>query len=298
MRPQTIQIYLPAGDPRGMRVAEITTRIVRVIEVPRSQLADFLKMPEAQQVGVYFLTGELSEAGLPRVYIGQSGNVGNRLVQHNQSKDFWNRALVVISLTNSMTQTHALFLEWFAIAEATKAGRYSLENGNTGARPHTPAPLEADCHEMHETAATLLATLGQPIFEPLTGSPTHTNGEGEKTSLFYCKGPSANGVGEYTSEGFVVHKGSTARIEIVASIKGTSQERFRQQLVTDGVLTLNGDHYVFTRDHLFASPSMAAIAVLGRSANGWLEWKTEQGQTLDGAKRQSVSMEVGVPTAA
>ncbi|WP_370652554.1 DUF4357 domain-containing protein [Polynucleobacter sp.] len=42
--------------------------------------------------------------------------------------------------------------------------------------------------------------------------------------------------------------------------------------------------------HLFASPSMAAIAVLGRSANGWLEWKTEQGQTLDGAKRQSVKV--------
>ena len=59
MRPQTIQIFLPAGDPRGMRVAEITTRIVRVIEVPRSQLSDFLKMPEAQQVGVYFLMGEL-----------------------------------------------------------------------------------------------------------------------------------------------------------------------------------------------------------------------------------------------
>ncbi len=32
-----------------MRVAEITTRIVRVIEVPRSQSEDFLKMPEAQQ---------------------------------------------------------------------------------------------------------------------------------------------------------------------------------------------------------------------------------------------------------
>jgi hypothetical protein len=289
-RPQTIQIYLPAGDPRGMRVAEITTRIVRVIEVPRSQLADFLKMPEAQQVGVYFLMGELSEAGLPRAYIGQSGNVGTRLVQHNQGKDFWNRALVVISLTNSMTQTHALFLEWFAIAEATKAGRYSLENGNTGSQPYTPAPLQADCHEIHETAATLLATLGQPIFEPLTGSQTHANDEGEKVTLFYCKGPAANGVGEYTSEGFVVHKGSTARIEIVASIKGTSQERFRQQLVTDGVLALNGDNYVFTRDHLFASPSMAAIAVLGRSANGWLEWKTEQGQTLDGAKRQVVGV--------
>ena len=125
-RPQTIQIFLPSGDPRGMRVAEITTRIIRVIEVPRSQLADFLKMPEAQQVGVYFLMGELSEAGLPRTYIGQSGIVGKRLEQHHQNKDFWNRAFVVISLTNSLTQTHGLFLEWLAIAEATKAGRYGL----------------------------------------------------------------------------------------------------------------------------------------------------------------------------
>ena len=73
-----------------MRVAKITTRIVRVIEVPRSQLAEFIKTPEAQQVGVYSLMGELSQVGLPRVYIGQSGNVGNRLLQHNQSKDFWN----------------------------------------------------------------------------------------------------------------------------------------------------------------------------------------------------------------
>jgi hypothetical protein len=78
-RPQTIQIFLPSGDPRGMRVAEITTRIVRVIEVPRSQWEAFLKMPEAHQVGVYFLMGELSEAGLPRTCIGQSGSVGKHL---------------------------------------------------------------------------------------------------------------------------------------------------------------------------------------------------------------------------
>ena len=285
-RPQTIQIYLPAGDPRGMRVAEITTRIVRVIEVPRSQLPEFIKTPEAQQVGVYFLMGELSEAGLPRVYIGQSGNVGSRLVQHNQSKDFWNRAMVVISLTNSMTQTHALFLEWFAISEAAKAARYSLENGNTGARPHTPAPLEADCHEIHETAATLLATLGQPIFEPLTNAPT---AKGEK-ELFYCKGSGADGVGEYTTEGFVVLKGSRGRLENVASLQGRSSERFREKLIAGGIMAANGNNVVFTRDHLFTSPSMAAVALQGRSANGWLEWKAANGKTLDELKRQSVKV--------
>lgn len=246
-----------------MRVAEITTRIVRVIEVPRSQLADFLKLPEAQQVGVYFLMGELSEAGLPRTYIGQSGSVGKRLEQHHQNKDFWNRAFVVISLTNSLTQTHALFLEWLAIAEATKAGRYGLENGNTGSQPYTPAPLQADCHEIHETAATLLATLGQPIFEPLTSAPTAKG----IVELFYCKGSGAEGVGEYTTEGFVVHKGSKGRAEIVPSIQGTSHERMRSQLITEGILTeiagSAGSLQVFTRDHLFSSPSTAAMAVMG-----------------------------------
>ncbi len=271
-----------------MRVAEITTRIVRVIEIPRSQLAHFLKMPEAQQVGVYFLIGELSEAGLPRSYIGQSGNVGKRLEQHHQNKDFWNRAFVVISLTNSLTQTHALFLEWLAIAEATKAGRFSLENGNTGSQPYTPAPLQADCHEIHETAATLLATLGQPIFEPLSNAPS-AKGEVE---LFYCKGSGADGVGEYTAEGFVVLKGSKGRAEIVASIQGTSHERMRSQLVTEGVLVeqagSTGALVVFTRDHLFSSPSTAAMAVMGRSANGWIEWKTASGRTLDEIKRKTL----------
>lgn len=283
-RPQTIQIYLPDGNPRGIRVAEITTRIIRVVEVPRSQLADFLQMPEAQQVGVYFLVGDQSETGQPRAYIGQSGSVGKRLEQHHQGKDFWNRALVVTSLTNSMTQTHALFLEWFAIAAATQAGRYSLENGNTGARPHTPAPLEADCHEIHETAATLLATLGQPIFELLTSAPTVAG----LRELFYCKGSGADGVGEYTSEGFVVHKDSKGRADVVASIQGTSHERFRKQLVTEGILVAQDNFLVFTRDHLFSSPSMAAMALMGRSANGWVEWKNTQGQTLDEVKRQPV----------
>ena len=280
-RPQTIQIYLPAGDPRGLRVAEITTRIVQVIEVPRSQLADFLKMPEAQQVGVYFLLGELSEGGLPRAYIGQSGNVGTRLAQHNQGKDFWNRAMVVISLTNSLTQTHALFLEWFAISQATKTGRYSLENGNAGARPHTPAPLEADCHEIHETAATL----GQPIFEPLS----NTSASAGPKELFYCKSSDADGVGEYTSEGFVVLKGSKGRAEVTPSIRGTSNERLRKQLVSEGIMAAVSSMLEFTRDHLFASPSSAACILMGRPANGWIEWKAANGKTMDEVKRQVVS---------
>jgi hypothetical protein len=76
----------------------------------------------------------------------------------------------------------------------------------------------------------------------------------------------------------------------VASIQGTSHERYRDQLLTEGIMALRDGMYVFTRDHLFSSPSMAALAVMGRSANGWLEWKNPQGKTLDEVKRQSVKV--------
>ena len=171
MVPKTIQIFLPSGDPRGIRIAEVTTRIVQAIEVPRSQLSEFFAMKESQQVGVYFLCGNADVEDGPKVYIGQTGNLKQRLAKHNKSeeKDFWDRVLVVLSRTNSLTQTHALFLEWHCIQAVRAAGRYSDENGNSGTRPHTPLPLEADCLEIYETASTLLATLGQPLFLPLSG---------------------------------------------------------------------------------------------------------------------------------
>ena len=148
--PKTIQIFLPGGDPQGIRVAEITTRIMQVIEVPRNLLNDFAQMSESTQVGVYFLFGE-SDDEQPMVYIGQTGDLRTRLANHNSKKDFWKRAIIVVSRTNSLTQTHALFLEWYCIQACREAARYADDNNNAGSKPHTPPPLEADCLEIFET---------------------------------------------------------------------------------------------------------------------------------------------------
>ncbi|MCE5268718.1 MAG: GIY-YIG nuclease family protein [Planctomycetaceae bacterium] len=282
--PKTIQIFLPGGDPRGIRVAEITTRIVQVIEVPRSLLQDFLKMDESNQVALYFLFGEAEDDTEHKVYIGQTGDLRARLAKHNKEKDFWDRALVLISRTNSLTQTHALFLEWHCLQAARKAGRYADENGNNGSKPHTPAPLEADCLEIFETGQTLLATLGYPVFDPLAKTT-----KASKADEFYCKASGANGRGQYTEEGFVVLKGSTGRKENVPSIIGTSLERLRARLLESGVMREDGDMCVFDKDYLFRSPSMAAMALTGRTANGWLEWRTKDGKTLDAVKRQETA---------
>jgi hypothetical protein len=285
-RPKTIQIFLPAGDPRGIRIAEITTRIVQVIEVPRSLLADFLAMPESSQVAVYFLVGQTQDEVEPKVYVGQTGNLAARLASHVNQKQFWERALVVVSRTNSLTQTHALFLEWYCIQVCKKAGRFTLDNGTAGSKPHTPAPLEADCLEVFDTASALISTLGYPLFDPVM-KPEQSN----PADLFYLSAKETNGRGQYTSEGFVVLKGSIGRLENVPSIKGTAGEALRQRLLDAKVMIPEGNNVVFQKDHLFNSPSMAALSLLGRTCNGWLDWKAADGRTLDEVKRQGLDPE-------
>ncbi len=282
--PKTLQIFLPGGDPRGIRFAEITTRIVQVIEVPRSLIQDFLAMPECNHVAVYFLFGDDEEGTGQRVYIGQTGDLRARLTKHNKEKDFWERALVLISRTNSLTQTHVLFLEWHCLQATRKAGRYPDENGNGGTKPHTPAPLEADCLEIFETGRDLLATLGFPIFDPVAKSTVAPNSE----EILFCAASGADGRGLYTKEGFVVLKGSSGRKESAGHMVGTSLERARLKLVESGVMKAEGDRLIFAKDHLFHSPSMAAIALTGRRSNGWTEWKNKDGKTLDALNRQTV----------
>lgn len=277
--PKTIQIFLPGGDPRGIRVAEITTRIVQVIEVPRSLLGDFLAMPEAGQVGVYFLVGS-DEDEAPSVYVGQTGDLGARLTDHNRKKDFWQRVLVLVSRTNSLTQTHATFLEWLSIQRVREAGRYADENGNGGSQPFTPAPMEADCHEIFDTGSTLLSTLGFPLFAAAVDASRDV-GEAE----YRVSSSGADARGRYTPEGFVVLKGSVGRRRNTPSLEKSSHAAFREKLLESGVMRADGGHVIFEQDYLFGSPSMAAVAVLGRHANGWDEWKAADGRTLSDIER-------------
>tara|TARA_A100000171_G_C2137229_1_gene151291 strand:+ start:460 stop:1344 length:885 start_codon:yes stop_codon:yes gene_type:complete len=280
--PKTIQIFLPSGEPRGIRVAEVTTRIVQAIEVPRKLLSDFFAMPESKQVAVYFLFGQTEGEGSPEVYVGQSGNLSNRLNTHHKEKEFWQRAVVLISRTQSLTQTHALFLEWFCIQEAKKAGRYKTFNGNGGSKPHTPAPLEADCLEIFDTGRTLLATLGHPLFEPLASA---VDSQGKPNELFYCHRSGSKAVGEYTEEGFVVLAGSIGRAKVNSSFETHSFNKQRKKLLAEGKVVIENNMLVFKENVLFGTPSGAAGVVVGSAANGWMEWKNDKGVTLDELKR-------------
>jgi hypothetical protein len=254
-----------------------------VLEIPKDRLDQFLLMPEASQVAIYFLFGVDPEGGSDQLYIGQTGGVGARLSQHKE-KVFWDKALVVVSLTNNLTQTHVSLLEWLVIKEAKDIARYSVQNGNAGSKPYTPAPLAADCMEIYDTMRILLATLGHPVFEPVLKRQA-LQLEGDE---LFCNSSGANGRGIYTDEGLVVLKGSTGRAKNVPSIEGTSDERFRNKLIEQGVMHVEGERVVFHKDHLFRSPSMAAVALMGRTANGWIDWKNKEGKTLKSIRQIAV----------
>ena len=277
--PKTTQIFLPGGDPRGIRVAEITTRIVQLLEVPRSLLPDFLQMPESGQVAVYFLFGQAADGLEPKVYVGQTGNLRARLVRHHQEKELWERALVVISRTNSLTQTHALFLEWHCLQAAQQAGRYADENGNAGSKPHTPAPLEADCLEIYDTGRTLLATLGYPLFDPVVQPPPNRTRSSVARRRARTRTASTPRRGSWCSRVRSAAR-KTCRPSLAPPGSDSATSRWLRKWC--GWRAKRSS----SKDALFRSPSMAALAVLGRSANGWIEWRAQTGRTLDAAMRQ------------
>lgn len=273
---KTIQIFLPSGEPRGIRIAEWTTRIVQAVLIPRSEFAVAKARPELDQVAVYLLFGESEDAAKPIVYIGQTEDVRKRLDHHNSTKDFWKTAILGVSKTHSFTQAHIRYLEWYCIQKTKEFGRFSLNNDQTPSKPFVPEPMEADLLDSFETLSTLVSTLGFPVFEPIV--------KHDAAEQFFVKGKDAEATGELVEDGFVVRAGAIARLEVVPSAIETV-EPMRKKLIESGVLVEEDGGYRFTQDYLFNTPSGAAAAVLGRSSNGWVDWKTKDGKTLHEVKR-------------
>lgn len=274
---KTIQIFLPDGNPRSLKIAEITSRTVQAILIPRARLDDAGKRQELKNVGIYFLIGSSDEDSKPMLYIGEAEECLTRLKQQNKQKDFWNIAIAIISKTQYFTKTHIKFLESYCYEEAQKAGRYKIENPTVPSMPFVSESMRADLLDNFDTVRILAATLGYPIFDQIK--------KPQKKDILYCKGKAAKAEGEYTEDGLIVFSGSTCNLQETKSA-GPYLKNWRGQLIEDGVLNKDDKVYRFTQDHIFSSPSTAASVVLARRANGWTEWKYKDGKTLDEVKRQ------------
>lgn len=276
MSGKTIQIYLPNGNPRSIKLAEITSRTVQVMLVPRANLELAAKRKELTGVGVYYLIGKSAQTDAPQLYVGEAEDCLVRLKQHNKGKDFWTHALIALSKTAYFTKSHVKFLESHSYQQAKRAGQWELENGSIPTTPYISESMEADLLDNFETIKILVSTLGYPLFE-VPVKP-------KKKDLLICKGKEACAEGEYTSDGLIVFKGSTCNKETVSSAQ-PGLVKYRQTLIDEGVLVHADKVLRFAKDWIADSPSRASCVVLGRSSNGWLEWKYADGRTLNDMKR-------------
>ena len=276
---KTIQMFLPDGNPRGVKIAEFTSRTIQVVAVPRAQLDFACSRDELRNVGIYFLFGGSESGNLPLLYVGEAEDCAARIKQHNKQTDWWTLALVCISKAAEFTKAHVKYLEWFCHQQAIEAGRYKLENGNIPPKAHISEPVVADLMDHFETMRTLCSTLGYPLFDKIQRvSPVNR---------LVCKGKKAKATGEYTEDGLIVFVGSVANRELTKSANDTI-EALRDGLIQDEVMEeIDSQPLRFTKDHVFSSPSQAAAVVLARSADGWIEWRYPDGRTLDEVKRKA-----------
>lgn len=268
----SVRIFIPSGEPEGLRVIEKSNWTGQGLVFPRALYAEVRQRPELKRTGVYLLWGPAETGQLPRLYVGEGDAVLPRLDQHAKQKDFWTHAAVFTSKDQNLNKAHVQYLEARLVQQARDAKRVELDNGNV---PQLPALSEADAADAEAFLLDLLLCL------PLMGAPFFEQAQTPQTRgrelILKAKGIEARGVD--TAEGFVVRGGSQAVKEEVPSIHAYLAE-LRKTLLAQGVLVPDGSALRVTQDYVFNSPSTAAGVLLGRSANGRTEWRDAKGRTL------------------
>lgn len=274
--PLALQMYFPSGRPQGVRMLEQTTSVVKMIEVPRTDIKDFLAMPESRLQGVYILFGG-ERRGQGHCYIGQSSNVGNRILAHNSGKDFWSIAWVVV-LNAPFTLQHLLGVESECIRLAEEAARYALTNQNEGQRPSVSSGVRAEVGYIVRMAQLYLDVLHVPIFEHVA----HVREEARTTSVYACNSMRQRAFGYYIhGNGFRVLEGSTAVRQVAMFVKGTPIDTLRAQLYAAQILRLRDDGLVFAQDYDFRTIHEATAVILGRHSNVSSEWFDREGRGIE-----------------
>lgn len=284
---RTIKIYLDNGSVTGIKHSEIVNWSGQAMSSPRNLVKKLKDWTEAQRPGVYFLFG-LDENGSDSVYIGESENVFERIVQHvgDPKKDFWDEVVFFTSKDENLTKAHVKFLESKLTLLAKNANRYKVINGNSPQQSKLPRGDRDAMEEFINNIRILIGAMSHKVLEPINKlqfsnqyeSSNIENTQASHNDLFLnIKKIDAKAI--LTDEGIVVKKGSEAFSKERDSL-GLSYKNLRSKLLEDSVLITNKDKLLFTKDYLFPSPSQAAAVIVGYAINGRNSWCLTNGRTL------------------
>jgi hypothetical protein len=250
---KTITTYLINGKPKGLRTVFISNKVCKALIVPRQDVQTIKTREEALRPSLYFL---VSQDDGNNVYIGESENFYDRLQAHQTGKNFWDVAISFFSQNNDLTKADVKYLEYLSL----KLLNFKPQHNKTEpTKPHLPEHQESSIKEFFEDVKLITGFLGYTFFI----SRSEMQDDKELDKFFYCKRSGVDAKGIYKDNIFILLKGSKIKSQ-------------------DGQIIETPD------DKIFNSPSAASGYVVNNASNGWMEWKSEDGKTLDEVFRKKV----------
>ena len=270
---KAIEIFLANGTVDSLVTAELSNWNGKAIKIPRTEVVG-CNREDIKSVGVYFLMCQ-EEDGTDSVYIGEAENVQDRLMQHlrdyqsGKEKYYWNTAVIIVG--RDLNKALIRYLEHRFVEIAKECGQYAILTKNTYKNTVLKEAQVASMEEFIDISRILINTLGYKVLVPAPKAK-------DDTVYLYCKGSGADATGFVSSGGFTVVSGSKISDHTVASMETASKTYYllRNSLVTDEVIKDD----VFQKDYEFSAPSAASSVILGRSSNGSIDWKTQDGTKL------------------
>lgn len=297
-RPFSLRVFMPQGEPQGLRVVEKTNWTGLGVVFPRNRLDKARERPELARTGVYVLWNDDDQIR-PTVYVGQSENVARRIREHadNELMDWWTRTAAFTTKDDAFNQAHARFLEWALIRRAREGNRCEVQNRVQPSKPSVSESDEADAEHFLEDLLQCLPLAGLVAFESVVSVGGAEDAQ-DGGLLLHLERP---GIGVHATAvpgvaEFTVLKGATIRRDQdlpPGFVKEHSGYRtLRRKLIDQGVIAdMGGDHYVLQRDWTFSSPSQANVVIAGLPMQPYQVWKDSSGRTwreiLDAVEQES-----------
>ena len=268
----SVRIFIPYGEPEGLRVIEKSNWTGQGLVFPRSLFPEIRAREELTRTGVYVLWGPDETGQSRRAYVGEGDSLRSRVDNHVKNKDFWTHAAAFTSKDQNLNKAHVRYLESRLVRLAREAKRCEVENENDPKLPSLSDPDKADAELYLADMLLCLPVVGVNFFEMPRAKETKS-----RKLILSAKGIEARG---YESvAGFVVLSDSEAVKKEVPSIP-ESLSGLRSVLISQGVLIDDGAVYRLVQNYEFDSPSAASGILLGNSSNGRAEWKDSSGQSL------------------
>lgn len=275
--PRNIQTFLPDGTLEGIRIIELSESSIKAFVVPRIKLNDIKNRPEISQPALYLLLNSADN----QVYIGESENFFHRIKNHDQSKDFWDTAIAIVSSTNSLEKSDVKYLESLAVEAAQATAAMEVLNKTI--------PVRNTVHEfkLHSLQA-ILADVA--LIAELLGFSLLSTKQDQDQDLWYCVAKKTNAKAQFRGDKFVVLAGSIIDKSYAPSWGKDWPKALaeREELLKKYCKDL-GETAEVTENIPFRSPNHAGGFLTGRSLNAWLGFKNSEGKTMDEVIRKGTA---------